>query len=135
LRSFYEVFEFAVDDGQREIVRYLINNDATIKNDFIYAEAASVGDIDIIKILIEKFGLPDGIGIEMLTTAAFDGNFDIVAYLVNELGIDINDVNMDGATALDSAIHHSIDNSEKEFVKIQQYLISHGAKYAKEISY
>ena len=105
----------ALRSGHMEILKYLIDNGGTLNNEYILY-ASENGHIEVVKYLISK-GIDFRIeNDKALRWASCYGHFEIVKYLVN-LGLDVT-AEDNGAIRLASTFGH---------LEIIKYLISKGA--------
>ena len=116
----------AVLNGRSELCRLLLENGAKpnifIGADSILFSAASAGNLEIIKALVENGAEMDATNSEARTAlqvASANGNMAVVAYLL-ETGANIHHVNEIGSTSIHMASHHG-------FAEIVQLLIDNRA--------
>ena len=102
---------FAAENGNLDLVKYLVENGGDIKNTRVRHATTITGNLDLVKYLVEKgANLSDG----AVTGAAESGNLDLVKYLV-EKGADIRKDAVKGA-----AKHGYLD--------VIKYLLEKGAE-------
>jgi len=120
--------ELAVSRSHKDVIVFLIENGAKIKNEFL-KEAAQNNDIDTVKLLVAngadvkdtKYGVP-------LISAASDGNIALIKFLLDK-GADVNATSQCGETALDWAGYNEDGEEKDNLIKL---LKSHGAKNGTE---
>ncbi len=123
----------AACNGEKEIITYLVNElkfDVNFKNHnqdtTACFRAIQNGDLEALKLLINlgaNYNLIDKFGDNLLLDAAYNGQKEIITYLVNELKFDVNFKNPNKDT---TACFRAIQNGHLETLKL---LIKLGANY------
>ena len=119
------VMQVALKEYQDSIVDLLINNNINIHNvkpaNKALIEAVKQGNVKLLKSQINKSNMDtkDEAGNTLLIIAANKNSFPIIKFLVNN-GVNINEMNPVGMTALNKAIYYGHN-------EIANFLISKGA--------
>ena len=124
---------FAITSGNLQLLKHLIENGASFKDQYAVETAAKRGHLNIVKYLIEEKGMgtqadylidEKGLKIENVKLAhsfwyaAMEGHFDVMEYLF-EKGV---------TTISDEAVTNVLDNGNPSSLEVVKYLVAKGAK-------
>jgi ankyrin repeat protein len=110
-----DTVQFAIESGNLQLLKSLIEKGAEIHDDALYSAAAE-GHLDIIKYLVDEKGIEIGYS---FWYAAHNGHFPVMEYLF-EKGVTISD-NGD-------AVNYTFLRGNSSRLEVVKYLIEKGAK-------
>ena len=122
----------AVEHGDVDIVKYLVQQGANYDIEDIVIYAVYSDSIEMVKYVVEELGgkldVEDDYGNYPIHIATYINNFDIVKYLIDEKGIDVNMKTIKYETPIFDAVRYEEED-------IVEYLLNKGAKVNIENSY